>query len=173
MSKQKTEVEVEATAFHTIECAACGTAFEAVSPKAKYCRDECKAEGKREANRRFYRVHGSAKADPKNQARTLVEQYLWAKTGETLANGWTGGAGAGFARRTEAAAAKIEPMLSADAKRLLRDAEQIAIMLNVKALCAGKKLADLTTLEQSEEALREALAVAVDGLAAALAQHDE
>jgi hypothetical protein len=152
----------------THECAICGNPFIGATPKAKYCGDECKLEARREANRRFYAVHGSGKANPKNQARTLVEQYLWAKTGETLANGWTGGAGGTFSARTQAALDKIDPMLNADAKLLLRDAEQIAVMLNVKALCAGKKLADLTKLDQSEQTLREALAVALDGLASAM-----
>jgi hypothetical protein len=155
--------------FTTITCGICNTPFEAVSAHAKYCCDGCKLEARREANRRFYRVHGSSKADPKNQARTLVERYLWAKTGETLANGGTGGAGVAFARRTGSTFEKIEPMLAnADAKRLMRDAEQLVIMLNVRALCAGKKLADLTTLDDSEQTLRDALAVALDGLAAAM-----
>lgn len=156
------------TTATTIECGICNTPFEPTTAHAKYCCDECKLEARREANRRFYKTHGSGKADAKNQARSLVEQYLWAKTGETLANGWTGGAGVTFSRRTEAAFEKIDPMLDADAKRLLRDAEQIVIMLNVKALCVGKKLADLTTLDESEQTLRDALAVALDGLAAAM-----
>ncbi|MGF6957986.1 hypothetical protein [Paraburkholderia youngii] len=169
MLKQTTKTttkDIEAQATHT--CAACGNPFIGNTVTAKYCSDECKAEGKREANRRFYKVHGSGKADPKNQARVHVEQYLWAATGELLANGWTGGAGVAFARRTAAAAEKIVPMLNADAKRLLADVQRLVTMLNVKALCVGT-FADLTTIEQDEDTLREALAVAVDGLAAAIA----
>jgi len=146
-----------------VECSICKTLFAPLNLKQKYCSDECKAEGKREANRRFYAVHGSSKADPKNQARTLIEQYLWAKTGETLANGWTGGAGVAFTRRTAAQFEKLEPM-NADAKRLLVDAEKLVVMLNVRALCNGRHTG-LMTIEQSEQTLREALAVAVDGLA--------
>ncbi|MFM0224184.1 hypothetical protein [Paraburkholderia dipogonis] len=147
-----------------IECGVCKKTFSTLQAKQRYCSDECKAEGKREANRRFYRVHGSAKADPKNQARTLVEHYLWAGTGETLANGWTGVVSMPSARRTEMQFAKLEPMLNADAKRLLADAQKLVVMLNVRALCNGRH-ADLTTVEQSEQSLREALAVALDGLA--------
>ena len=83
-----------------IECGICKSLFVPLNAKTKYCSDECKAEGKREANRRFYAVHGTNKADPKNQIRTQIEQYLWARTGEVLANGWTGGAGVAFGRRT-------------------------------------------------------------------------
>jgi hypothetical protein len=143
--------------------------FVPANAKTKYCSDECKAEGKREANRRFYQVHGSAKADPKNQMRTQIEQYFWARTGETLANGWTGGAGVAFSRRTAALFEKLEPTMTADAKRLLADAQKLVVMLNVRALCNGKHK-DLTTIEQSEQSLREALAVAVEGLAVAMTQ---
>lgn len=154
--------QIESTSPH--ECAVCGSPFIGTTLKAKYCSDECKAEGKREANRRFYAVHGSSKADPKNQVRTLIEQYLWARTGQTLAEGWTGnGAGVAFDRRTAAQYEKLGS-LNADAKRLMADAEKLAVMLNVRALCNGKH-ADLTTIEQSEQTLREALAVAIDALA--------
>jgi hypothetical protein len=150
-----------------IECAICKTMFQTLSTKQKYCSDECKAEGKREANRRFYAVHGTSKADPKNQMRVQIEQYFWARTGETLANGWTGGAGVAFSRRTAVLFEKLEPTMTADAKRLLADAQKLVVMLNVRALCNGKHK-DLTTIEQSEQSLREALAVAVDGLAVAM-----
>jgi predicted nucleic acid-binding Zn ribbon protein len=155
--------KTEQVAGH-IECGICKTLFAPLNLKQKYCSDECKAEAKREANRRFYRVHGTGKADPKNQVRTLVEQYLWARTGEMLADGWTGGAGVGFARRTAMQFAKLEPLMNADAKHLLADAQKLVVMLNVRALCSGKQ-ADLTTIEQSEQTLREALAVALDALA--------
>ena len=61
--------------------------------------------------------------------------------------------------------------MNADAKRLLADAQKLVVMLNVRALCNGKHK-DLTTIEQSEQSLREALAVAVDGLAVAMTQTD-
>lgn len=150
-----------------MECGICKTMFSTLRAKQKYCSDECKAGAKREANRRFYRIHGMGKADPKNQARTVVEQYLWARTGETLANGWTGAVNIASARRTAAQFAKIEPMLNADAKRLLADAQKLVVMLNVRALCNGRH-ADLTTVKQSEQSLRESLAVAVEALAVSM-----
>jgi hypothetical protein len=162
-TKNTKNTKTEQTAGQ-IECGICKTLFAPLNLKQKYCSDECKAEGKREANRRFYAVHGSSKADPKNQMRTQIEQYLWARTGEMLADGWTGGAGVAFERRTAMQFAKLETMMNADTKRLLADVQKLVVMLNVRALCNGKH-ADLTTIEQSEQTLREALAVAVDGLA--------
>ncbi|MFL9933630.1 hypothetical protein P0D88_31540 [Paraburkholderia sp. RL18-103-BIB-C] len=170
-TKTTKTTKTEQVAGH-IECGICKTLFAPLNLKQKYCSDECKAEGKREANRRFYAVHGTSKADPKNQTRSLIEQYLWARTGQTLANGWTGGAGVAFSRRTDAQFAKIAPLMTADAKRLLADAEKLVVMLNVRALCNGKHK-ELTTIEQSEQTLREALAVAVDGLAAATTKADD
>jgi hypothetical protein len=154
-----------------IECGICKTHFAPLNTKQKYCSDECKAEAKREANRRFYAVHGGAKADPKNQMRAQIEQYLWARTGQTLAAGWTGnGAGLAFTRRTDAQLERLGSM-NADAKRLLADAEKIVVMLNVRALCNGR-YKELTTIGQSEATLREALAVAIDGLAESMTNNE-
>lgn len=153
-----------------VACAACNNPFTALTVKQKYCSDECKAEGKREANRRFYAVHGSSKADPKNQARTLIEQYLWALTGENIADGWTGDAASvAFQRRTSLAEEKLKPMMNADARRLLDEIERLTLMLNIKALARGKH-ADLSTIEHSEQSLREAIARALDGLAETMAR---
>jgi len=172
MNTKTTKTTKTATIEHAhvagqIECGICKTLFAPLNLKQKYCSDECKAEGKREANRRFYAVHGSSKADPKNQMRVLIEQYLWARTGQTLANGWTGGAGVAFERRTAAQFEKLEPSMNADAKRLLADAEKLVVMLNVRALCNGRHK-ELTTIGESEQTLREALAVAIDGLAGSM-----